>query len=248
MIKWVWAVIDRPLDRFDVAATFWTAVTGTTLSRAAEADGRQTILTPPAGNPCLKLNGVDTVGGAHMDLAVAQVGQTVTQACGLGATVIDETVARSVLLSPNGQPFCLVMWRGEADRPAVVRSGLATSRLDQVCIDVAPSAYDSELGFWAALTGWEFHRGASPQRDLLKPAASLPIRILLQRLDSDRSTSAHLDLACSDIDAIRAWHEEWGARLVRRWHRWLVMRDPAGGTYCLTIRDPQTGALPQWAC
>ncbi|MGP4083372.1 VOC family protein, partial [Streptomyces sp. KR55] len=25
---------------------------------------------------------------------------------------------------------------------------------------------------------------------------------------------------------------------------WTVMRDPAGGTYCLTGRDPETGRLP----
>jgi hypothetical protein len=25
--------------------------------------------------------------------------------------------------------------------------------------------------------------------------------------------------------------------------RWVVMRDPAGGVYCLTARDPKTGGL-----
>ncbi|NUO41489.1 MAG: hypothetical protein HOV82_05565, partial [Streptomyces sp.] len=60
----------------------------------------------------------------------------------------------------------------------------------------------------------------------------------------ERRASAHLDLACADIAATRARHEELGAAFVTRGVHWTVMRDPAGGVYCLTGRDPETGGLP----
>ncbi|MGV9240782.1 VOC family protein, partial [Streptomyces nigra] len=69
------------------------------------------------------------------------------------------------------------------------------------------------------------------------------VRILLQRLGEERPPSAHVDLACADIAATRARHEELGAVSVADGAHWTVLRDPAGGVYCLTARDPGTGAL-----
>jgi hypothetical protein len=113
-----------------------------------------------------------------------------------------------------------------------------------LCLDIAPGAYPGEVTFWRDLTGWDFYLGARPEFAVLAPPPGLPIRLLLQRLDADRPASAHLDLACSDVDAIRAWHEHNGAEVVARRQLWTVMRDPAGGVYCLTGRDPDTGRLP----
>jgi hypothetical protein len=71
------------------------------------------------------------------------------------------------------------------------------------------------------------------------------VRLLLQRLDAERPASAHLDLACgADVAGVRARHERLGAVLVAERPHWTVMRDPTGGTYCLTGRDPRTGGLP----
>ena len=50
MIRWVYAFIDRPKERFDQAAAFWTAVTGTTLSARRGADGEFATLLPPAAS------------------------------------------------------------------------------------------------------------------------------------------------------------------------------------------------------
>jgi len=127
---------------------------------------------------------------------------------------------------------------GDGDRQPTV-----DSRLDQVCLDVAPEGYEVEKSFWTALTGWELHPDAQPEFDLLVPPLGLPIRILLQRLGNDGASSAHVDLACSNIEAARSWHERCGARVVGRWPHWIVMMDPTGGTYCLTARDPETGRL-----
>jgi hypothetical protein len=72
----------------------------------------------------------------------------------------------------------------------------------------------------------------------------LPVRLLIQRIGEQRPTSGHLDLACSDPTLVRAWHERNGATMVAEHPLWTVMRDPAGGVYCLTSRDPRTGRLP----
>jgi Glyoxalase-like domain len=118
-----------------------------------------------------------------------------------------------------------------------------SSRPDQMYLDVAPAGYEVEKSFWTALTGWNLNAGARAEFDLLKPSPGLPIRILAQRLGTDRASSAHVDLACSDIEAARSWHEQRDARVVGRWPHRIVMKDPAGGAYCLTTREPETGRL-----
>jgi hypothetical protein len=105
-----------------------------------------------------------------------------------------------------------------------------------VCLDVPPDAYDAELACWLELTGWARRRSSEEFGRLSSPGQ--PIQILVQRLDEPRPAGAHLDLACSDPEATRRWHQEFGARLVARHEHWLVMVDPAGGAYCLTDRDP----------
>ncbi|MEV6772411.1 VOC family protein [Nocardia sp. NPDC051030] len=72
----------------------------------------------------------------------------------------------------------------------------------------------------------------------MKPDSPLPVGLLQQRLDEDRPTSAHVDLACTDIEATAVWHEKLGARRLERGRHWLVMADPAGQPYCLTGRQP----------
>jgi hypothetical protein len=166
----------------------------------------------------------------------------------LGATMVADHGDWVVMRSPGGLVFCVVPSHGEAVRPtAVDQPAGGRSRVDQVCLDIPPSVYPAEVAFWRELTGWEFHRGALPEFDLLKGPVTLPLRLLLQRLGADRAPSAHLDLACSDVDATRAWHESYGAVVVDRRPLWTVMRDPAGGVYCLTARDPDTGRLLDWA-
>jgi len=140
--------------------------------------------------------------------------------------------------------FCAVPWHGEARRPAPTRSILgATSRLDQAVIDVAPPLVEAEGEFWASLTGWPAHRSRLAEFTVVQQPDELPVRLMIQRLGEDRPTSGHLDLACSDRSLVRAWHEKNGATVVAEHPLWTVMRDPAGGVYCLTPRDPSTGRL-----
>ncbi|MBL1085437.1 VOC family protein [Streptomyces actinomycinicus] len=241
VIRWTYAFADRPVARFAGACAFWTSVTGTRLSEFRGADGEFVTLLPEGTDPGVKLQGVrEGDGGAHIDLCAEDVRKLTALARRLGAALVADHGDWAVLRSPAGQLFCAVPWHGEAVRPPVV-SG---SRLDQVCLDIPPSRYDSEAAFWSGLTGWEQRAGSRPEFRVLQPPAGFPVRLLLQRLDEERPASAHLDLACADIAAVRARHEELGASLVRKGAHWAVMRDPAAGTYCLTGRDPETGGLP----
>jgi catechol 2,3-dioxygenase-like lactoylglutathione lyase family enzyme len=240
VIRWIWAFIDRPLDRFAQAGTFWTTVTGSRLSPLRGSDHEFATLLPRTGEAALKLQGVHDQGGAHLDLEVDDVPAAIEAAQRLGATVVGSKLVSEVMRSPGGQLFCMEPWDGALSRPAVfVHPDLTSSRLDQVCLDIAPAQNDVEQQFWTALTGWELHASVRPECNLLRPPPGLPIRILLQRLGSDRASSAHVDLACSDIEATRVWHEQLGAREVGRGPHWIVMEDPTGGVYCLTARDPQ---------
>ncbi|CAL9556672.1 VOC family protein [Streptomyces sp. enrichment culture] len=242
-IRWTYAFADRPAARFEEACAFWTAVTDTRLSELRGDLKEFTTLLPDGADPCVKIQGVVSGdGGAHPDFAVEDVTGFVRDALRLGADLAAEHDGWAVLLSPAGQLFCAVPWHGEAVRPPVVHG----SRLDQICLDVPPSAYDTEVAFWTGLLPeCGSAPGSLPEFHVLTPLPGLPVRLLLQRLGTERPASAHLDLACADIDATRERHERLGAESVARGGHWTVMRDPAGGTYCLTGRDPETGGLPE---
>ncbi|MDW4907559.1 VOC family protein [Streptomyces sp. ADMS] len=242
-IRWTYAFIDRPAGLLRPAHTFWTAVSDTRVSETRGEHGEFVTLLPGTGDACVKVQGVASGdGGAHLDLAVEDVDAFVGSASALGATVVGAHTGWAVLRSPAGQLFCAVPWHGETVRPAVVDG----SRLDQVSIDIPPTAYDTEVAFWERLTAWDSLTGSLPEFHVLRPPAHLPVRILLQRLGTERpAASAHLDLACADIGATRARHERLGATAVSHGTHWTVMRDPAEGTYCLTGRDPETGGLPK---
>jgi hypothetical protein len=241
-IRWTYAFADRPAAHLAAAQAFWTAVTATFLSATRGENDEFVTLLPATGvDACVKLQGVESgPGGAHLDLCVEDVPGLVKRARELGAEPVAEHEGWAVLRSPAGQLFCAVPWHGESVRPPVV----AGSRLDQVSLDIPPSAYDTETAFWAELTGWELLTGSLPEFRVLRPPAGLPVRILLQRFADEQPAAAHLDLACADIAAVRARHEELGAVHVAEGRHWTVMRDPAGGVYCLTGRDPETGGLP----
>ncbi|KAF3467438.1 VOC family protein [Streptomyces sp. Tu 3180] len=241
-IRWTYAFIDRPAPHADRAGEFWTAVTGTRRSAARGDGGEFTTLLADGSDACVKVQGVASGGGgAHLDLCVDDVAGFAASALRLGAGTVAEHDGWAVLRSPAGQLFCAVPWHGESVRPPVVRG----SRLDQVCVDVPPSAYDAEVAFWGGLLpGWDAPPALLPEFHVLMPPAGLPVRLLLQRLEEERPVSAHLDLACADVGVTRARHEELGATFAAAFDHWTVMRDPAGGTYCLTGRDPETGRPP----
>ncbi len=119
------------------------------------------------------------------------------------------------------------------------------TRVDQVCLDIPAAVWRRETAFWTELMGWPLQVGSRPEFAVLCPPEGLPLRLLLQRLNDPVSLecSAHLDLACSDPELARQWHESLGAEVDGREASWVRMRDPSRASYCLTSRNPATGRL-----
>lgn len=242
VIRWTYAFVDRPAAAAGRATAFWAAVTGTRASAPWGERGEFTTLLAEGADACLATQAVGGAGGAHPDFAVEDMAAVTARANGLGAVVESRRPELTVLGSPGGMPFCLVPWRGQRTRPPVVTGPYgARGRADQLSLDVAPDAFEAEVAFWSELTGWDSAPGERGEFQVLRPALDLPVHLIVQRLTAPRPASAHLDVACPDLDAGRRWHEDHGAAFVRRGPAWLVMRDPAGGVYCLTRRDPETG-------
>ncbi|MQY11316.1 hypothetical protein SRB5_14310 [Streptomyces sp. RB5] len=242
MIRWTYAFVDRPAGRWAEARAFWSAVTGTGVSALRGDDGEFATLLPAGADPCVKLQAVREGGGAHLDFCVADPVAFTAHAVAAGARTLAVHDGWAVLASPAGIAFCAVPWGGEARR-AEPLDGI--SRLDQVCLDVPADAFDAEAAFWPALTGWATGPGALPEFRWVRPPAGLPVRVLLQRLaDPAAAPGAHVDLACgTHREQVAAAHEKLGATRVAEGAHWTVLRDPAGGVYCLTARDPYTGTL-----
>lgn len=234
MIRWVYAFIDRPVALLDTAVTFWAEVTGTV--PVPQEDTKFVRLSSPAADDWLEVQGVrDGPGGTHLDFSVDDVAAFTATALAAGATVIADHGGWQVLRSPAGLPFCVAAWHGQHVRPGAANGSL----VDQVCLDIGPAEYESEVAFWTTITGWEFSPSSSDEFSRLTPRSPLPVQFLLQRLGEERPVGAHLDLACFDKEAVRADHEKLGATFVSEGRGWIVMRDPAGGIYCLTRRHPR---------
>lgn len=251
-VRWLTAFIDRPAEALPAAVAFWTRVTGTVLSAARGERGQFATLVPEDGDAFLKVQAVlDGRPEGHLDVHVDDVDGAAKRARALGATAVPQA-GYVTLTSPAGLRWCLVPVpggvAGELQRPAPPRrADGGTSLVDQLCIDIPPTAFEAECAFWQAVTGWELLAGARPEFAVLRRPPGMPLRLLLQRLDDDPAdvpARCHLDLASTDIDREVALHKRWGARVVARHPSWTTLEDPSGGLYCITRRDPITGTLP----
>ena len=247
-VRWLTAFVDIAAARHDATVRFWRAATGSDLSPARGQFDEFATLVPPDGDAYLRVQRVrEGDGGIHLDVHVDDVTVAADAAVEFGATVVHRA-GHAVMRSPAGFVFCVVPHHDEPVRPApVVGPDDATSLVDQLCIDVPTARFDDECAFWAALAGWELRSGALAEFAVLVRPPSQPLRVLLQRLGPDDGgdvARAHLDLACGvHVDAVTAWHERLGATVVRRERYWTTLSDPAGFAYCLTARDPVSGAL-----
>jgi len=243
MISWLAAFADVPEPLVPAALEFWAAVTASSPGEPAGDRDEYLPLAGPDEDPYLWLQRVRRPapdGGWHPDLMVDDLPAAVRRATGLGAEVTREVSGLVVLNTPAGQPFCLLGNQRERRRARPRRwPGGQHSLLDQVCLDIPAAAFDAECRFWAELTGWP-RRSSSPEFVNLVRPATVPLRLLLQRLGEDDGgpARAHADLACDDVPAERARHQALGAEPVLIAEHWTTLRDPAGLLYCVTDRDP----------
>jgi Glyoxalase-like domain len=247
-IRWLTAFLDFRAAAFEPGSSFWQAVSACTLSAPRGASAEFVTLVPERGDSFLRVQRIDHgSAGCHLDLHVEQVSATVERAVRLGASVLREKPGGAVLSSPAGLAFCVVRHPGEEERPPpLLWPGGQRSLVDQLCIDIPPGAFGGECAFWTAVTGWERRASdRSPEFEFLVRPAGMPLRLLLQRVDDEEADRcrAHLDLACDNVAAERDRHEALGAVMVRTMPNWTTLQDPAGVSYCITRRDPDTGKL-----
>ena len=234
---WIQVFLDTPAPAFEEAVTFWSAVTGWRPSERRGEDGRFLTLLPDAGSAYVKVQAVDGPAGVHLDLDSADRPAAVARAQELGASAAWTYHDVEVVRSPGGFLLCHTLVDGE---PVLERTGATI--LDQVCLDVPHDSWEAEVAFWAALTGREPQVGALPE--FVRLVQDGQPRILLQRRDdSDGPVRAHPDLATAGRQADTAAHVELGATVVAVNSFWTVLTAPGGQVYCLTDRDPRTGAV-----
>ena len=221
---WLTAFIDLPAEAYDAGVAFWSGVTGYSLSPSRGEHDEFATLVPPEGDAYLRVQRVaDGPGGVHLD--VHRPGQPF-----------------EVRSSPGGLAYC------EVSEPLTRRPPMATwpgghrSQVDQVCLDIAPGAYEAECAFWSDLTGLSKRDSTYfPEFRTLERPPDQPIRLLLQRVRDDRPrVTAHHDVNTTDREAEVRRHEELGASVLREHSHFTVLTDPAGAAYCITPRDAQT--------
>lgn len=247
-IRWMMALWDFPPETFESATMFWTRVTGANLSEPYGSNNEYAALRPQRGDSCLWVQRLRSGDAAnHLDLLVDDVAAATAHAERLGATVVHEAEeGLMVLRSPGALPFCLVRHEGQSRVPDPVEwPGGQLSIADQICIDVPPERYQRELRFWEEFTGRSRLPGEPSEFERLERPEGMPLEILFQRLGEDEPgepVRAHIDLACSDVEAETARHRELGAVPLERFEQWQVLRDPAGLEYCITARVPKPAA------
>ena len=236
--------LDLPADEHAAAVAFWRGVTDSGLSAPRGEHGEFASLLPPTGDDHLRVQRIgDGPAGVHLDVYVPDLAPAVEHALECGATLVARP-GHAVLRSPGGFAFCLVA--GPAAQPSdpVAWPDGHRSRVDQLCLDIGPSAYDAERAFWSDLTGWPVRVTARTEFSRLQVPVALRARILLQRLEHDEGPArGHLDIATDDRPAEVGRLQELGAEPVGEGPMWTVLRPPAGPALCVTSRDPVTGVV-----
>ena len=241
--------IDRPAGVSDTAASSWTALTASSLSKRRGDHQQFATLVPPDGDAYLRVQRTNVGGGSHLDLhvdEVDEVDEVVLHTMDVGAEVDRLPGAPPRLRSPAGLDCCVVAHHGESVRPFPVRSHSGVLCLfDQLCIDIPACCFAPECEFWSRLTGWK-QRASSVHSEflyLVRPPWT-PLRLPLQRRgDSSGPARAHLDIACDDVPRLVADHKRLGGTVLGVFEHWTAMNDPTGEPYCITGRDPLTGSL-----
>jgi len=240
-VRWVTAFLDTTQDSAGETEQFWSEVTGYELSASRGDEGEFASLVPADGDVHVKVQRVEeaAAGGLHLDLHTDDVDALAERVRALGGTTRPDA-GYAVCRSPGGMTFCIVDHSaGRAATPTRWPGG--RSMVDQVCLDIPPSRWESECRFWADLTGWPLvDRDETDEFARLEGPGGLALQFLLQRLDDEQpAVVGHLDLGTDDYLAETDRHLQLGASEVRRTPSWVTLRDPSGRLYCVT-RHPLT--------
>ncbi|MBK9476726.1 MAG: VOC family protein [Tetrasphaera sp.] len=241
-VRWLWVFLEHE-GRAAEADAWWAERLRSTISPRRGESGQFATFLPAAGDPWVKTQTVGVLGpgaGTHLDLDVPDPQAAAAVAVTLGARITAglEGSGYVALLSPGGYPFCMTTASRERTQ---VLEGEVPDVLDQLCLDLPQERVAAEIGFWEALTGWQWVQSEVAEYGYFRRPEGMPLRILTQRLgEQDGSVRGHVDLACRSVPVTRAAHLAAGARLVADRGFWSHLRDPWGRDYCLTGRWPGT--------
>lgn len=241
-VRWLTAFLDTAEEHAAASEAFWCAVSGSVLSSRRGWKGEFVTLVPGDGDAYLKAQvvGQTPPGGMHLDLHTDDVAGLAARAEELGARTSWHELGYVVCGSPGGLTFCIVGHPGNRV-PSPQPWPTGRSIVDQVCLDIPPSQWETEGAFWSGLTGWALvDRDPDDEFARLERAPGVALHVLLQRLDDEQPVvTAHLDLACDDRAKEVIRHGTHGAVIVGQGRSWTVLRDPAGRSYCITDRRPR---------
>jgi hypothetical protein len=250
VVSWLTAFLDLPPGSFERGTEFWSALTGYAVSPARGADGEFATLVPPDGDAFLRVQRLgEGPGRLHLDLHVDDPAGAAADAVERGAVELARPEGPRgyvVLRSPGGFVFCLVSHPACAVPKPATWPGVRRSRVYQVCLDLPGSGYEAEVSFWAGLLDGRPEPSARrPEFTWLRlPGPDEALAVLVQRLDRpDGPVAAHLDVGSPDRAAETERHIALGASVFTVEEFWTVLLDPTGAAYCITDRDPATGAL-----
>lgn len=235
---WLTLYLDVAPDEHAAAVAFWEGVTGYPLSSSRGEHGEYATLLPPDGDAQLRVQRLDDgPSGVHLDVHVpgGDIDAGVDEAVGLGASVVARP-GHAVLRSPGGFPFCLVHEQlSRPPEPTTWPDG-HRSRVDQLCVDIPPAAYDAEVAFWSAFLEREPEQSGP---EFVRLHGEPWLRVLLQRLDTgDGPVRGHVDLATDDRAAEVERLVGLGATPSYVGRAWTALRPPAGPVLCVTDRLP----------
>ena len=106
------------------------------------------------------------------------------------------------------------------------------SRLTAVLIDVPSADHDVETAFWSQALGHEGKRIDTHPEYMFLGQVTPGIEFMVQAT-GEPSPRIHIDIESDDVDAEVVRLQQLGAIEVERVHSWVIMRDPAGTTFCV---------------
>jgi predicted enzyme related to lactoylglutathione lyase len=111
------------------------------------------------------------------------------------------------------------------------------SRLTAVLVDVPASAHEAATTFWSRALGRDAKRiDDHPEYAFfgqVTPGIEFMVQALKGEAGGDERPRVHFDIESDDVDAEVSRLRGLGAAEVERVHSWVIMRDPAGTTFCV---------------
>jgi Glyoxalase-like domain len=110
-------------------------------------------------------------------------------------------------------------------------------RLSGALVDVPKADHQRAVAFWTGALG-KAPAVSEKFPDYAQYDEVTPGLYFMVQATQDDTRRIHLDLESTDVEADVARLVGLGATEVERSHHWVVMRDPAGVTFCVVARQP----------